>query len=66
MGNGLMNYNTQRDNFNKVYKLYMDYLEIYRYFNHGTIRGCTNFRDFYWLHTYHIRSMSLTDKFNRN
>jgi hypothetical protein len=58
-------YETQREYFNKILKMYLDYVKLYKFFNHGSIRGKTKFEDFYWLHTYYYRNASIEAKSNR-
>ena len=36
-------YETQREQFEKISKMYRDHLELYRFFNHGSYAGATPF-----------------------
>lgn len=51
----MISYQIQRVNFERIVKAYKSYLVLYRYFNHGSTKGCTSFGDFYWLQTYLFR-----------
>ncbi len=47
--------NKSRTEFEKLIKMYKSYLALFRYFNHGDVRGYVNFADFYWMHHYYYR-----------
>ena len=55
----MISYETQREFFNSISKMYRDYLELYRFFNHGSYEGCTGFDHFYWTHSYLYRHSNL-------
>ena len=38
--------------YKKIKKIYFDYLELYRFFNHGSLNGAASFSDFYWMQVY--------------
>lgn len=44
--------------------MYKDYLELYRFFNAGSLKGATKFADFYWIHSYLHRDYSLAAQEN--
>lgn len=48
-------YDTNRENFDKLRKKYVEYLQLYATFNNGSIEGATPFQEFYWRFTYFIR-----------
>ncbi len=48
-------YDTNRENFDKLLKKYYEYLQLYKVFNNGSIKGATSFEAFYWRFTYSIR-----------
>lgn len=57
-------YETRRANFEKIVQMYKDYLRLYRFFNHGSIEGASDFQGFYWTYHYyyiHTKENSLTD-----
>ncbi|MBQ47948.1 MAG: hypothetical protein CMP10_10920 [Zetaproteobacteria bacterium] len=62
-----MNYETNRENFNKLKKDYENYVALYKNFNNGSIKGITPFAEFYWNLTYKTkyedpaRNMALGD-----
>ena len=43
-----------RQNYAKVKKNYLEYIEIYKRFNNGSTEGITTFDVFYWRFTYVI------------
>lgn len=45
-------YETKRENFDKLLKMYFEYLDLYRFFNGGKTGGETPFADFYWKYHY--------------
>jgi len=45
-------YENQRVIFNGILKRYLDYVNLYRIINHGSIKGITPFSEFYWRITY--------------
>ncbi len=51
----IMTYENQRVHFDKMLKSYKSYLDLYKFFNHGSLKGATPFADFYWLHHYFFR-----------
>ena len=55
----MLAYENQRDFFNNIVKMYKDYLELYRFFNHGSTEGATGFAQFYWIHSYLYRHSNL-------
>lgn len=61
----MMTYETQRVFFDKLTKKYIDYLELYKFFNHGSLEGCTNFADFYWIHSYIHRHSNLYENMSK-
>jgi len=46
---------TTREHFNVIVQKYMDYLNLYRYFNNGSMEGITPFDQFYWRMTYYVK-----------
>jgi hypothetical protein len=48
-------YENQRVIFNGILKKYLDYVNLYRVFNNGSIEGITPFHEFYWRFTYFSR-----------
>ena len=55
----MASYENQRVYFERIAKMYRDYLRLYRFFNHGSFEGCTTFDEFYWLHHYYYRHKSV-------
>lgn len=43
---------SRREEFNKIVKMYRQYLALYKFFNHGYLEGATPFIQFYWIHHY--------------
>ena len=58
----MLAYETQREFFNSIAKMYKDYLRLYKFFNNGSLDGCTDFAKFYWIHSYHYRSSNLLNE----
>ena len=48
-------YENQRVNFDRIARMYREYLTLYRFFNHGSTKGATPFDEFYWVHHYYAR-----------
>ena len=48
-------YQTQRSQFNKLARNYLEYLNLYKQFNNGSIVGATPFSEFYWRVVYYSR-----------
>ena len=46
--------------FNKLRKSYEEYVELYRFFNRGSLEGVQSFSDFYWTHTYYYKYKNKT------
>jgi hypothetical protein len=46
---------SSREHFEKLEKKYLDYLNLYMFFNQGSAEGATTFDDFYWRFTYEVR-----------
>jgi len=55
----MISYETQRVFFDSIVKMYKDYLSLYKFFNHGSLEGCTGFAQFYWVHSYLYRHSDL-------
>ena len=55
-----MMFKKRRDYFNEILRKYQDYVELYRFFNHGRLEGKASFREFYWMYCYYNRNMKLT------
>ena len=51
----MISYETQRVFFDSICKMYREYLDLYKFFNHGSTKGCTDFAQFYWVHSYLYR-----------
>lgn len=49
---GSMSYTNQRDNFDKLLKKYLEYLELYRQLNNGSTDGASTYDEFYIRFTY--------------
>jgi len=49
----LSGFGTSRAHFEKMQKMYLDYVVLYKFFNRGHLSGVCNFADFYWMHHYH-------------
>ncbi len=45
-------YENQRVVFDVLMRKYRDYLDLYKMFNNGSLRGATTFDEFYWRMTY--------------
>ena len=60
----MFSYENSREYFNNIVKMYKDYLELYRFFNAGSLKGATKFADFYWIHSYLHRDYSLAAQEN--
>lgn len=45
-------YENQRVLFDKLLKKYREYLNLYKIFNNGSLKGATTFDQFYWRMTY--------------
>ena len=50
-----MAYENQRVLFEKLAQRYRDYLALYRMFNNGSVKGATDFAEYYWRMTYESR-----------
>lgn len=48
-------YQTQRAQFNKLARNYLEYLSLYKQFNNGSVVGATPFSEFYWRVLYYSR-----------
>ena len=48
-----MNYETNRDEFEKIVKNYREYVKLYMAVTGGSIEGLSSFADFYWRVTFH-------------
>lgn len=46
---------TTSEEYRKLRKKYVEYCELYRFFNHGSLEGVTPFDQFYWRFTYNDR-----------
>lgn len=62
----MLSIEAQNEEYNKIKKMYLDYLRLYKFFNHGSLSGCTDFARFYWMHTYHHRSANLLTQLGIN
>jgi hypothetical protein len=49
-----------REHFDKLLKKYYDYVELYRFFNNGSLRGVTPFDEFYWRMTYNVKYQDIS------
>jgi hypothetical protein len=47
-----ISYENTRVHFDKILKIYKDYLDLYKEFNDGSLQGATPFDEFYWRMTY--------------
>ncbi len=47
-----MAYENQRVVFTQILKKYLEYVDLYKVVNNGSIEGVTPFADFYWRYTY--------------
>lgn len=47
-----MAYSNQRVIFNQILKKYLEYVELYKQFNDGSVEGLTPFSNFYWAFVY--------------
>lgn len=50
-----MEYETNRENFEKIIKNYLSYVDLYKTVNGGSSEGIVPFDEFYWLHNYHVK-----------
>ncbi len=50
-----MDYEIQREQFNRVLKSYMDYCALYKLINHGELEGMSDFAEFYLRFTYRVK-----------
>jgi len=48
-------YQTQRSQFNKLARNYLEYLSLYKQINNGSAVGATPFSEFYWRILYYSR-----------
>lgn len=48
-----MDYEVQRDHFDKIVKAYKDYLNLYMLVNGGEVEGASEFGEFYMRFTYY-------------
>ncbi|NRA44381.1 MAG: hypothetical protein HRU09_05435 [Oligoflexales bacterium] len=55
----MFSYEVQNAEYNRIKQMYLDYLKLYKFFNHGSTKGCTGFAQFYWMHSYHHKSANL-------
>ena len=44
-----------REHFDKLLEKYLEYVELYKFFNNGKIDGVTPFGQFYWRMTFLIK-----------
>ncbi len=47
-----MSYENQRDVYDQIRAQYVQYLNLYKEFNNGSIEGATDFGQFYWQMTW--------------
>ena len=45
-------YSGNRKNLERIIKMYLTYLDLYRFFNRGSVKGASPFSDFYWNQIY--------------
>ena len=45
-------YENQRVVFDVIYRRYMEYVQLYKDLNKGSLDGLTGFEDFYWRYVY--------------
>lgn len=50
-----MDYETKRDQFDRIVKAYKEYINLYRFVNNGEIDGVSDFGDFYMRFTFYGR-----------
>lgn len=55
-----MQYEVNRENFNKIVKSYREYVELYRLINGGSLEGATPFTDFYWRYSFFVKYQDVT------
>lgn len=57
----LSSFGNSREHFEKIEKLYKDYVKLYKFFNKGSLQGVASFVDFYWMHHFywkhHVRRL---------
>ena len=48
-------FESSRVQLDKIIKKYKDYIDLYRFFNDGSVEGAASFAEFYWRYTYYSR-----------
>lgn len=41
-------------NYNLLKKKYLEYVDLYKFFNNGSTKGVTTFSEFYWRFNYYL------------
>jgi hypothetical protein len=54
-------YENKRVAFAILERKYKEYLNLYKMVNNGSLKGATNFEDFYWNQTYYSKYPSSPD-----
>ena len=54
------------EEYHKIRQMYLEYLRLYKFFNNGSLKGCTNFATFYWTHSYYHKSANLLKELGIN
>jgi hypothetical protein len=49
----------RKNSFNVIAKKYLEYLELYRFFNNGSIEGASPFGYFYRVYTYYRKNFDI-------
>lgn len=53
-------YEGTKEHFNKLKKQYEEYMDLYRFFNNGSLEGVTPFDEFYWRCTFFGKYLDLS------
>lgn len=56
-----MDFDVNRENFEKIINSYKDYIKLYRLINNGSIEGITPFDEFYWRFSFTVRYQDSTE-----